>query len=75
MKGQSGKQKEKTMGIDKGVISKVVIGVIAVGAVYALGVSQGAKVGRRRGILEGYVRATTELTSLIRHSSDIINME
>lgn len=52
----------------KSIANKVVLGAVAVGAVYLLGASKGMKIGHARGRLEGYAEATHDMAEMIRQS-------
>lgn len=55
--------------IGRGATNKLVIGAVAVGAVYLLGASRGMKIGHARGYLDGYVKATQDVTEMIKQGA------
>lgn len=58
----------KDVKVGREVANKVVLGAVAVGAVYLLGASKGMKIGHARGRLEGYSEATRDIANMIRQS-------
>ena len=58
----------KDVKVGRGVANKVVLGAVAVGAVYLLGASKGMKIGHARGRFEGYSEATHDMAEMIRQS-------
>lgn len=58
----------KNFKIGKGLANKLVLGAVAGGAIYLLGVSKGMQLGITRGKLEGYAAATHDIADMIRQS-------
>lgn len=57
------------------IANKVVIGAMAVGAVYLLGASKGMKIGHARGYLNGYNKATHDIADMLRQGASTIKTE